>query len=173
MSSSNCCFLTCIQVSQETGKVVWYSHLLKNFLQFVVIHTVKCFSIISEAEVDVFLEFSSFFYDPADVGNLISGSSGFSKTRLNIWNFSIHILLKSSLKDFEHYLASMWNKHNCAAVWIFFGIAFLWDWNENWPFPVLWPLLNFPNLLTYWAQHFHSLNWNSITSTSFVCCDAS
>ena len=87
--------------------MVWYSHLLKNFLQFVVIHTVKCFSIISEAEVDVFLEFSSFFYDPADVGNLISGSSGFSKTRLNIWNFSIHILLKSSLKDFEHYLASM------------------------------------------------------------------
>jgi hypothetical protein len=87
--------------------VVWYSHLLKNFLQFVVVHTVKCFNIVSEAEVDVFLEFSIFFYDPADVGNLISGSSAFSKTRLNIWNFSVHILLKSSLKDFEHYLASM------------------------------------------------------------------
>ena len=157
MSSSNCCFLTCIQVSQETGKVVWYSHLLKNFLQFVVIHTVKCFSIISEAEVDVFLEFSSFFYDPADVGNLISGSSGFSKTRLNIWNFSIHILLKSSLKDFEHYLASMWNESNCMVVRTFFGIAFPCDWDENLPFPVLWPLLNFPTLLTYWMQHFNSI----------------
>ena len=87
--------------------MVWYSHLLKNFPQFVVIHTVKCFSIVSEAEVNVFMEFSCFFYDPADVGNLISGSSAFSKTSLNIWNFSVHILLKPSLKDFEHYLASM------------------------------------------------------------------
>ena len=157
MSGSYCCFLTCIQVSQEAGKVVWYSHLLKNFPQFVVIHTVKCFSIVSEAEVNVFMEFSCFFYDPADVGNLISGSSAFSKTSLNIWNFSVHILLKPSLKDFEHYLASMWNESNCMVVWIFFGIAFPCDWDENLPFPILWPLLNFPTLLTYWMQHFNSI----------------
>ena len=84
MSGSNCCFLTCIQVSQETGKVVWYSHLFKNFPQFVVIHTVKGFSVVNEEEVDVLLEFSCFFYDPTDVGNLISGSSAFSKSSLNI-----------------------------------------------------------------------------------------
>ena len=87
--------------------MVWYSHLLKNFPQFVVIHTVKGFSIVSEAEVDVFLEFSCFFYDPTDVGNLISGSSAFSKTSLNIWKFSVHMLLKPWLEDFEHYFASM------------------------------------------------------------------
>ena len=74
MSGSNCCFLTCIRVSQDAGKVIWYSHLLKNFPQFVVIHTIKGFSVVNEAEVDVFLEFSLFFYDPTDVGNLISGS---------------------------------------------------------------------------------------------------
>ena len=159
MSSSNCCFLTwpSWQVSQEAGKVVWYSHLLKNFPQFAVIHTVKGFSIVNEAEVDVFLEFSCFFYDPTDVGNLISGSSNFSKSSLYIWKLSVHILSKPSLKDFEHYLASLWNEYNCVVVWTFFGIALLWDWNENWPFPVLWPLLNFPNLLAYWVQHFDSI----------------
>ena len=104
MSSSNCCFLFCIQVSQETGKVVWYSHVLKNFPQFVVIHTVKGFSILDEAKVDVFLGFACFFYDPMDVGSLISGSSAFSKS---IWKFLVHVLLKPSLEDFEHYLASM------------------------------------------------------------------
>ena len=149
MSSSNCCFLTCIQVSQEAGKVVWYSHLFQNFPQFVVIHTVKGFSVVNEAEVDVFLEFSWFFYDPVDVGNLISGSSAFSKTSLNIWEFSVHVLLKPSLVNFEHYLASMWNECNCVVIWTFFGTVFLWDWNENWPFPVQWPLLSFPNLLAY------------------------
>ena len=87
-----------------------------------------------------FLKFPCFFYDSVDVGNLISGSSAFSKSSLNIWKFSVHMLLKSSLKYFEHYLASMWNECNCAVVWTFFGIAFLWDWNENWPFPVPWPL---------------------------------
>ena len=84
MSSSNCCFLTCIQISQEAGKVVQYSHLLKNFPQFAVIYTVKGFGVINKAEVDVFLEFSCFFYDPSDVGNLIFGSSAFSKFSLNI-----------------------------------------------------------------------------------------
>ena len=84
MSSSNCCLLTCIQISQEAGKVVWCSHLLKNFPQFVVIHTVKGFGIVNKAEVDVFLDLFCFFDDPTDVGNLISGSSAFSKTNLNI-----------------------------------------------------------------------------------------
>ena len=96
MSGSNCWFLTCIQVSQEAGKVVSYSHLFKNFPQFVVIHTVKGFGAVSKAEVDVFLELSCFFYDPVDVGDLISGSSAFSKSSLYIWKFSVHILLKPS-----------------------------------------------------------------------------
>ena len=87
MTSSNCCFLTCIQVSQQAGQVVWYSHLFKNFLQFVVIHTVKGFSIVSEAEVDVFLEFPCFIYDLVGDGNLISDSSAFFKPSLNIWRF--------------------------------------------------------------------------------------
>ena len=108
MSSSNYCFLTCIQISQEAGKMAWYSHLFKNFSLFVVIHTVKGFGIVNETEVDAFLKFSFFFYDPTDVGNLISGSSAFSKSSLNLWKFTVHILLKPSLKDFEYYFASMW-----------------------------------------------------------------
>ena len=135
MSSSNCCFLSCVQVSQEAGNVIWYSHFFKNFSQFAVIHTVKGFSIVSEAKVDFFLEFPCFFYDPAYIGNLISGSSAFSKSSLYIWKFSVHVLLKPSLKDFEHNLTSMWNECNCTVVWTFFIIAFLWDWNENSPFP--------------------------------------
>ena len=157
MSSSNCCFLTWVQTSQEAGQVVWYSHLFKNFSHFVVIHTVKCFGIVNEAEVDAFLEFSCLFYDPADVVNLISGSSAFSNSSLNIWKFSVRLLLKPGLENFEHYFANVWDECNCAVVLTFFGIAFLWDWNENWPFPVLWPLLSFPDLLAYWVQHFHSI----------------
>ena len=102
----------------------------------------------------VFLELSSFFYDTV---NLISGSSAFSKTSLNIRKFMVHVLLKPGLENFEHYFTSMRDECNCAVVWAFFCIAFLWDWNENWPFPVLWPLLSFPNLLAYWGQHFHSI----------------
>ena len=135
MSSSNCCFLTCVQISEEAGQVVWYSHLFKK--QFVVIHTVKGFEIANQAEIDVFLEVSCFFDDPADVGNLISGSSAFSKTSLNIWKFTVHVLLKPGLENFEHYFSSVWDECSCAVVWAFFGIAFLWDWNENWPVPVL------------------------------------
>ena len=103
MSSSKCCFLTCIQISQEAGQVVWYSHLFKNFPQFVVIHTVKSFGILSKAEIDVFLELSCFFCDPADVGNLISGSSAFSKSSLNIWKLMVHVLLTPGLENFEPY----------------------------------------------------------------------
>ena len=157
MSSSNCCFLTSIQISEEAGQVVWYSHLSQNFPQFIVIHTVKGFGIVNKAEIDTFLQLSRFFDDPADVGNLISGSSAFSKIRLNVWKFTIHVLLKPGLGNFEHYFTSVWDEGNCAVVWAFFGIAFLWDWNENWPVPVLWPLLSFPNLLAYWVQHFHSI----------------
>ena len=109
MSSSNCCFLTCIQISQEAGQVVWYSHLFKNFPQFVVIHTVKGSGIVNKAEIDVFLELSRFFCDPMDVGNLISGSSAFYKSSLNIWKFSVHVLLKPHLENFEHYFTSMWD----------------------------------------------------------------
>ena len=126
--------LTCIQITQEAVKVVWYSHLFKNFLQFVVIHIVKGFSIVSEEEVYVLLEVSCSFYDPTDVGNLISGYSAFSKSSLNIWKFSVHILLKPSLENFEHYFASAWNECNCVVVWAFFGID-----------------LSFPNLLAYWV----------------------
>ena len=115
------------------------------------------FGIVNKAEIDVFLELSCFFRDPADVGNLISGSSAFSKTSLNIWKFMVHVLLKPVLENFEHYFTSMWDESNCAIVWAFFGIAFLWDWNENWLFPVLWPLLSFPNLLAYWVQHYQSI----------------
>ena len=102
-----CCFLTYTQISQEAGQAVWYSHLLKNFPQFVVIHTVKGFGIVNKAETNVFLELSLFFNDPMDVGNLISGSSAFSKTSLNIWKFMVHVLLKPGLANFEHYLTSV------------------------------------------------------------------
>ena len=159
MFSSNCCFLTWTQISQEAGKVAWYSHLLKNFLQFVVIHIVKGFGIINKA--DVFLVFSCLFDDPMDI-SLISGSSAFSKSSLNIWKFMVHVLLNPGLENFECYFSSMWDECNCAVVWAFFGIAILWDWNENWPFPVLWPLLRFPNVLAYWVQHFHSITFQDL-----------
>ena len=107
MSSSNWCFLTCIQISQEAGQVVWYSRLFKNFPAFIVVHTVKAFGIVNKADVDVFLELSCFFNDPMDVGNLISGSSAFSKSSLNIWKFMVHVLLKPGLENFEHYFTSM------------------------------------------------------------------
>ena len=131
--------------------------IFQNFPQFLVIHTVKGFGIVNKAEIDVFLELSCFFDDPTNVGYLISSSSAFSKTSLNIWNFMVHVLLKPGLENFEHYFTSVWDECNCVVVWAFFGIAFLWDWSENWPFPVLWPLLSFPNFLAYWVQHFHSI----------------
>ena len=142
MSGSNCCFLTCIQVSQEAGPVVWYSHLFKNFSQFVVNHKVKGFDIVNKAKVDVFLESLDFSMMLA-IWSLVplpflkpAWTSGSSR-------------LMPGLENFEHYLARVWDECNSAVVWAFFGIAFLWDWNENWPFPVLWPLLSFPNLLAY------------------------
>ena len=157
MSSSNYCFLTCIQISQKADKVVWYSKLFQNFPQFVVIHTVKGFGIVNETEVDFFwnsLAFSMIcwmlaiwslvplpFLNPA----WTSGSSWF----MYCWSLAWRIL--------SIILLVCWDECNCAIVWEFFGSAFLWDWNENWPFPVLWPLLSFPHLLAYWVQHFHSI----------------
>ena len=193
MSGSNCCFLTCIQISQEGSQVIWYSHLLKNFPQFAVTHTVKGFGVVNKAEEDVFSGTLLLFYGPVkkwsevkslshvwhfatpwtvayqaspsmgfsrqeywsglpfpspgdlpdpgiepgspaleadtlmSVGNLISGSSAISKSSLNIWKFTAHVLLKPCLENFGYYFASMWDEYNCVAVWAFFGIAFLWD----------------------------------------------
>ena len=138
--------------SQEAVKVVWYSHLFKNFPVSCDPHSQRlCHSQWSRSRYfsGILLLFLW--------SNLISVSSAFSKSNLNTWNFSIQVLLKPSLENFEHYFANVWNECNCAVVWTFFGIAFLWDWNENWPFPVLWPLLSFPNLLACWVQHFHTI----------------
>ena len=118
--------------------------------RFVVIHTVKGFRVVNEAEVDIFLEFPCFPYDSTNVGNLISA---FSKPCLFIWKFSVHLLLKPSLKDFEHNLTSMGSECNCPIHWAFFSITLLWNWDENWTFSVLWTLLGFPNFLAYWVQH--------------------
>ena len=107
MSGSSCSFLTYTQIYQKVGKVVWFSHLLENFTQFVVIRTVKGFSIVNKEAVDVFLEFSCFYCDPTDVGDLISDSSAFSTSSLNIWKFLFHILLKTCLENFAHYFASV------------------------------------------------------------------
>ena len=108
----------------------------------------------------VFLEFSCFFYAPMDVDNLISGFSAISKTILYSWKLSVQVLLKPSLEDFEHDLAGIWNEYNCVIVLTFFSIAFLWDWNENWPCPVLWQLLSFLNFLS------SDLNWKKVGKTT-------
>ena len=150
MPSSNCCFLTCIQISQEAGQVVWYSHLKKFSTVYCDPHSQRLWH-SQWSRNRCFSETLLLFQWSSDVCNLISGSSAFSKTSLNIRKFMVHVLLKPGLENFEHYFTSVWDKYNCAVVWAFFGIAFLWDWNENWPFPVLWPLLSFRNLLPYWV----------------------
>jgi len=166
MFSSNCCFLTCTQIFQEAGQVVWYAHLLKNFPQFVVIYTVKGFGIINKAEVNIFLELSCFFDDPMDVGNLISGSSAFSKTSLNIWKFMVHVLLKPSLENFEHYFASMWDECDCAVIWTFFALPFFGlgmkidlfqSHGHGWTFQICWRI----ECSTFTASPFSI--WNSST----------
>ena len=156
MSSSNCCFSTCIQISQEAGKVIWYYHLFKNFPQCFMIHTVKGFGVVNKAEVDFFWNSLAFsmIHQMLAIWSLVplpflnpawtSGSSWFT-------------YLKPDLENFEHYFASMWDEFNCVGIWTFFEIALLWDWNENWPFLVLWPLLSFPNLLAYRVKHFYSI----------------
>ena len=114
MYSSNCCFLTSYRFLRRPDQVAWYSHLLKNFPQVFVIHTVKSFGVFNKA--DVFLELYLFFNDPTDVGNLISGSSAFSEPNLNIWKFLVHVLLKPGLEDFEHNLISMGDECNCPVI---------------------------------------------------------
>ena len=125
---------------REAGKVVWYSHLFQNFSQFIVTHTVKDFGIVNKAEIDVFLELSCFFHDPGDVGNLICGSSAFSKTSWNIRKFTVHILLKPGLENFEYYFTSMWDKHSLALP--FFGIGMKTDLFQScghcWVFQICW-----------------------------------
>ena len=166
MSNSNYCFLTCIQISQKVGQGVWYSHLFQNFPHFVVIHTVKGFGIVNKAEIDVFLELSCFFNDPTDVDNLISGFSAFSKTSLNVWKFTVHILLKPGLENFEHYFTSMWDEYNCAVVWIFFGLPFFsiemktdlfQSCGHCWVFQICWYI----ECNTFTASSFRI--WNSST----------
>ena len=163
MSSSNCCFLTCIQISQEAGQVVWYSHLFQNFPQFVVIYTVKVLTIgiVKKAEIDVVLELSRFFDDPMDVEYLISGSSAFSKSSLNIWKFMIHELLKLGLENFEHYFASVWDECNYEVVWAFFGIGRKTDLSQScghcWVFQICWHI----KYSTFTASSFRI--WNSST----------
>ena len=164
---SNSCFLTCIQIYQKAGKLVWYSHLLRNVPQFVVIHRVKGFRIVNKAEVDV-LELSCFFDDPTDVENLISGSSDFSKSTtssVNIWKFTVRILLKPGLENFEHYLASVWDNCNCAVVWTmalpFFGTGMKTDLFQScghyWVFQICWDI----ECSTFTASSFRI--WNSST----------
>ena len=147
MSSSNCCVLTCMQISQEAGQVVWYSHLLKNFPQFVVIQIVKGFDVVNKVEVDVFLEQSCFFNDLVDVGSLISGSSAFSKSSLNIWSFTVHVLLKPGLVNFQHYFASVWDVCNlqiCLNIlWHCLSLGLEWkqlfqSCGHCWVFQICW-----------------------------------
>ena len=156
MSSSNYCFLTCIQVFQEAGNVVWYCHLFKNF-------PVCCDPHSQRLQHSQWSRSRLFFWNPL----------GFPMSQwiLAVWSLvplpflysvctsgsPVHILLKPSLEDFEYNLSSMWSDCSCAVVWAFFGIAFLRDWTENWPFPVLCLLLSFPNFLAYWVQHFHNI----------------
>ena len=118
--------------------MIWYSNLFQNFPQFIVIHTDKGFGLVNKTEVDVLLELFYFFDDPTDVGNLISGSSAFSKSSLNVWKFTVHVLLKPGLENFEHYFASVWGECNCVVVWAFFGIAFYLglEWKLSFSSPV-------------------------------------
>ena len=143
----------------------------KKFPPFAVIHTVNGFSVVNEAEVDVFLEFSCFSYDPTGTGNFISGSSVFSKSSLYIWKSTVHVLLKSSLKGFEYYLARIWNECNCTVVWTFFGITLLWhypslalEWNLIFSIPgatadfskfagILNAALFSPNVLVFFVKN--------------------
>ena len=165
MSSCNCCFLTCIQISHGADQVVWYS------ISWRIVHslswsTVKGFGVINKAEVDVFLELSCFFNDPMDVGNLISGSSAFTKSNWNIWKVSVHILLKPGLENFEHYFTSVWNECNCAVVWTFlalpfFGIGMKTNLFQScghcWVFQICWHI----DCSTFTALSFRI--WNSST----------
>ena len=141
MSSSNCCFLTCVQISQEADEVVWYSHLLKTFPVCCGPHSQRLWH-SQWSKSRCFSGILLLFQWSNECWQLDLWFLCLSKLSLKIWKFTVHILLKPSLENFEHYFASMRDECNRVVVWTFFGIAFLWDWNENWPFPVLWPPLS-------------------------------
>ena len=167
MSSSNCFFLICIQISQEAGQVVWYSHLSKNFPPFVVIHTVKGFGVVNKAEADVLLELSCFFHDPTDVGNLMSGSSGFSKSSLNIWKFSVHVLLKPGLENFERYFTSVrWVQlcSNFSILWHCLSLGLEWKLTFSCPAAAA----EFSKFAGIWVQHFHSIIFQDLNSSTGI-----
>ena len=149
------CFLTCIQISQEAGQVVWYSQLFQNFPHFIVIPTVKDFGIVNKAEIDVFLELSCFLDAPMDVGNLISGSSAFSKSSFNIGMFTVHVLLKPGLENFEHYFTSVWDECNCVVFRAFFSLPLGLEWKLTFSSSVA--TAEFSSLLACWVQHFPSI----------------
>ena len=154
MSSSNHCFLTTFRFLRK--QVRWSGTPISlRIFQFVVIHIVKGFSVLNKAEIDVLLEFPCFLYDTRNVDNYISASSAFSKSSLNIWKLTVYILLKPGLENLGHYFASVWDECNCAVVWTFFGIAFLWDWNENWPFPATAELSKFAGILSAALSQHH------------------
>ena len=181
MFRSNCCFLTCIQISQEAGKVVWYFHLFQNFPQLVLIHTVKGFGIVKKSRSRCFFSGTlSLYLWSSGCWQFNLWSSAFSTSRLNVWKFTVHILLKPGLENFEHYFASVWGQCNCVVVWIFFGIVFFGigmkinlfqSYGHCWIFKICWHI----ECSTLTASSFRTWNnsWNSITSTSFVCSDAS
>ena len=173
MCSSNCCLLTCIQISMRQVRRSGIPISLRIFPEFVVIHTVKGFSIVSKAEVDAFLELSCFFSDPMDVGNLISGSSAFSKSSLNIWKFTVHVLLKPGLENFEHYFATMRWVYLCGSLsTLCHCLSLGLEWKLTFSSSVATAEFSkFIGMLSAALQH--HLDWNSITSTSFVCSDAS
>ena len=147
VSGSNCCFWIQMQVSQTTGKVVWYTYLFKNFLQFVVVYTVKGFTVVNDTEVDISLKFPAFSMIQWMLAISSPVSLFFSKSSLYIWKFSVHVLLQPSLKDFRHCLVSKWNECSCVVVWTFSGRALLCDLDETdisqscghcWVFQICW-----------------------------------
>ena len=150
-------------------------------LNWTEVNIVKGSIVVNKTEVNIFLEFPCFLYDPESIGNLISGSSFFSKPSLDSWKFLVHIMLKPNMQDFKNDLISMGDDFNCLTVRTFFSTILLGNWDEDWPFPVLWPLLCLPDLLTYWMQYldgiilqnFEQLYCNSTTSTSFINSSAS
>ena len=181
MSSSNCCFLTCIQVSQEPGQAVWYSHLFQNFPQFIVIHTVKGFDIVNKAEIDVFLELSCFFDDPADVGNLISGSSSFSNPAWTSGSSQFTYRWSLTWENFEQYFTCMWDwVQLCSSLNILWHCLSLGlEWKLTFFSTVATAEFSkFAGILSAaLSQHhllgFETVQLNSISSTSLVCSDAS